>query len=137
MAETHDAGVDVAVQHARKRLKATDPSPFSDDAFSTLQKKTSEYIRELVAESRRISKRYRATTVSPEYVDLASWHLMASKRTRVSRLLGALGGVFLGVSLSGLILMARVDQVSAVFILLLAVFGILGTTLLALGIGGD
>ena len=76
------------VEQAENQLQATDSSPFSPPAFSTLKDKIAQHITELINESVKVSKRHRADTVSAAHVERASEYLVTSTSRRIYRHLG-------------------------------------------------
>lgn len=74
----------------------TPGSLFSDNAFSVFKEKVNEYLLSLIIESNKISKRNKTDQISADHVVQASTCLMSKNRSKISQLLGTLGGILLG-----------------------------------------
>lgn len=114
-----------------------DVSPFSTSAFETLKAKISEYVAELLNESTKVSKRYRADTVSAAHVERAAEYLVSSTSRRIYRHLGTVGGILLGATLSNILAMIVANQYTGVGTVLSVALGIIGAFAIALHIAKD
>ncbi len=127
-----------ALERANRMLTLTaNPAPFSDAAFAVLRAIISTFIADLVAESRRVSERYRADTVSAAHVERASEYLVASSTRALFRHIGTLGGVFLGAGLSTLLSMATAATFPRLPTLLAAVTSLVGAFMVALHVAKE
>ena len=75
----------------------------SQGAFESLKDRVSEYIIEIVDQSYRISRHQSVDIISAVHVNRAAEHLIATPARKVYRYIGAVGGVFFGVSLSSVV----------------------------------
>jgi hypothetical protein len=131
------AQANAVVASAGVHLDSIDSSPFSPPAFGLLKEKIGQHITELVNESVKVSKRYRADTVSAAHVERASEYLVASTSRKVYRHLGTVGGVLLGAALSNLLSMSVVGQYTGAGTILSAALGVIGAFMIALHIAKD
>jgi hypothetical protein len=129
--------LDGVSQEAETRLRGIDPAPFSTAAFEALTARISQYMKELVNESIKVSKRHRADTVSAAHVERASEYLVSSAGRRFFRHVGTLGGILLGASLSNLMAMSVQAQYTGMGTMLSAGLGIVGAFMIALHIARD
>lgn len=129
--------VEEILKNAEKVLANTEHLPFSSSAFELLKAKIGEYISMLVAESSKVSKRYKADSISAVNVERASEYLLTSSSRRFFRHLGTVGGILLGASLSNFLSMATTNQYATMGILVSAGLGIVGAFLIALNIAKD
>jgi hypothetical protein len=74
----------------------TPGSLFSDNAFLVFKEKVNEYFLSLIIESNKISKRNKTEQISADHVEQASANLISNNRSKISQLLGTLGGILLG-----------------------------------------
>lgn len=125
------------VEDADARLKNIDTLPFSPPAFVTLKGKVAQYVRDLINESVKVSKRHQADTVSAAHVDRASEYLVSSTFKRLYRHLGTVGGILLGAALSNILAMTLAAQYTGAGTIVSAVSGIAGSFMIALSIAKD
>jgi hypothetical protein len=125
------------VDKADANLQVSDSSPFSPPAFSLLKAKIADYVKELVNESSKVSKRHRADTISAAHVERASEYLVTSTSRRFYRHLGTLGGVLMGAALSSILTMTVVGEYTGGGTILSATLGIVGAFMIALHIAKD
>lgn len=125
------------LETAETHLSSVDTGPFSENAFSLLQEKISEYIQELIYESDRVSQRQGVDSISQLHVQRASEYLTSGARRKYMRHLGAIGGVLLGAALSNIITMVSNDSSTSTGILLAFGFAALGSSLVAFHMAGD
>src|SRR2546421_8245456 len=95
----------VELQHIHQGL-------FSAEGFQRLKDRSNEYIGELTVESVKVAKRHQSDSVSPAYVDQASEHLVSGKPARWQKVLGGIGGMFLGVGFTAVVAMIQTAQYS-------------------------
>jgi hypothetical protein len=86
---------------------------FSAPAFHLVKLKISDYVRSLIIESSKISRRRRADVISAAHVEEASDYLVTSSSRRWFRHIGTVGGILLGASLSNFLSMTTGNQYSA------------------------
>nr|VFJ45837.1 MAG: hypothetical protein BECKFW1821A_GA0114235_101121 [Candidatus Kentron sp. FW] len=125
------------IKQVEAQFQTLDPSPFSPPAFKTLEIKIGEYVSELVNESVKVSKRYRADTVSAAHVERASEYLVANTSRRVYRHLGTIGGVLLGAAISNILAMSLAGQYTGEGAISSTVLGVIGAFMIALHIAKD
>ena len=101
---------DEVLSSALRRLDGADPGPFSPQAFRILKLKISAYVRSLIVESAKISRRSRADVISAAHVEQASDYLVTTSSRRWIRHVGTVGGIFLGASLSNFLAMTTGNQ---------------------------
>jgi hypothetical protein len=125
------------ISKANDNLQNLDPTPFSENAFTVLKEKISDYIGQLVSESSKVAKRYRADTISAAHVDRASEYLVANTSRRFFRHLGTLGGLLLGASLSNLLSMTTSATYTTLGIVITTALGLIGAFMVATHISKD
>jgi len=128
---------DALVQAAERGVENLDPGPFSPQAFHALKMKVSGYVRALVVESARISRRRRADVISASHVEQASDYLVTSSSRRWLRHLGTVGGIFLGAALSNFLAMTTSSQYTTTGVVVSATLAIIGAFGVAFHIGRE
>jgi hypothetical protein len=123
--------------HGALGTGAIDAQPFSPPAFETLKAKISEYLRDLLTESIKVSRRYNADTVSAAHVERAAEYLVSSMSRRLFRHVGTVGGILFGAALSNLLTMTLAGQFTSSGTLLSAALGFVGAFMVALHIAKD
>lgn len=129
--------IDGIIAHANGALGNIDVQPFSPPAFAVLKGKISEYLRDLLAESIKVSKRHNADTVSAAHVERAAEYLVSSTSRRLFRHVGTVGGILFGAALSNLLAMTLAGQFTSSGTLLSASLGFVGAFMVALHIAKD
>ena len=124
-------------KHDENELLNLDPYPFSPKAFKFLKDQISQYIKELVSESIRVSKRHRSDTVSIADIERASEYLIFSIRRKIFRHVGMLGGIFFGIALSTFISMWMISQYTKNGFLVSLLFGVTGSIMITLHVSKD
>ena len=132
-----EQAAEVTIKEAETNLKGIDPSPFSPPAFSALKSKIGQHLTDLINESIKVSKRYRADTVSAAHVERASEYLVTSTSRKFYRHLGTVGGILLGAALSNILAMTLAGQYTGGGTILSAALGICGAFMIALHIAKD
>ncbi len=123
---------------ANQELDSIEHKPFSEKAFNLLKTYISIYISELVVESIRNSKRGKADSVSASHVEKASSYLISKRRGKMRQLMGTIGGIFLGATMSNVLGIAiNGDQVTSTGYIFTIAFAILGAFLIAWNLLGD
>nr|VFJ62417.1 MAG: hypothetical protein BECKFW1821C_GA0114237_100249 [Candidatus Kentron sp. FW] len=125
------------IKQVEAQFQTLDPSPFSPPAFKTLKAKIGEYVSELVNESVKASKRYRADTVSVTHVERASEYLVANTSRRIYRHLGTIGGVLLGAAISNILAMILVGRYTGGGTISSVTLGIIGAFMITLHMARD
>lgn len=136
MAE-QDRNIDPIIQEAEHQLANVDSAPFSAQAFHLLKVKISSYVRSLISESGRISRRRRADIISAAHVEEASDYLVTSSSHRWFRHVGTVGGILLGAALSNFLSMTTASQYSGIGVTVSALLAIIGAFGVALHIGRE
>ena len=136
MADSPDP-VAETLREANELLEAVESKPFSPQGFVALRVAVTRHIAELIAESRKVAKRYRADTISAAHVERANEYLITSTTRRFWRHVGTIGGIFLGACVSITAGMFVTERFPVIGILTSIGFGILGAFLTALHIGRD
>lgn len=131
----HEA--DVLLEEAEHDLTNVDAGPFSAKAFHLVKLKVSDYVRSLIIESSKISRRRRADVISAAHVEEASDYLVTSSSRRWFRHIGTVGGILLGASLSNFLSMTTGNQYSATGVIVSAILAVVGAFGVALHIGKD
>ncbi len=114
------------IKTAEVELQQISPGLFSAEGFQRLTERINEFIGELTVESVKVAKRHQSDSVSPAYVDQASEHLVSGKPARWQRVLGGIGGIFLGVGLTAVVAMIQSAQYSTRGVVLSVVCIIVG-----------
>ena len=114
------------IKTAEVELRQISPGLFSAEGFQRLTERINEFIGELTVESVKVAKRHQSDSVSPAYVDQASEHLVSGKPARWQRVLGGIGGIFLGVGLTAVVAMIQSAQYSTRGVVLSVVCIIVG-----------
>ena len=74
--------VNAIIQEAEHHFADLDSGPFSPQAFHILKLKISAYVRSLIVESAKVSRRRRADVISAAHVEQASEYLVSSSSHR-------------------------------------------------------
>jgi len=122
---------------AGQALEHVDPGPFSAQAFHLLKLKVADYVRSLIMESSKISRRRRADVISAAHVEQASDYLVTSSSRRWFRHVGTIGGILLGASLSNFLAMTTGNQYSATGVTISVLLAVIGAFGVALHIGKE
>lgn len=117
---------------ARQQLADVSHTPFSPEGFSAVQDQIDRYIGDLILESVRIMDRRQADTVSRRYVQQASENLVATSRRRLFTLVGTVGGILLGASVTTYLDIIRTGSPTTSEVIVAAVLGIVGVFMTAL-----
>jgi hypothetical protein len=117
---------------ARRQLANISHTPFSEEGFNALQDEVEEYIADLTLESVRIMERRQADTISRKYVQQASENLVASTRRRLFTLVGTVGGILLGASVSSYFEIIRRGATTVPETLVATTFAVVGVFMIAL-----
>jgi len=129
---------DIEKAHAIEfQLPNFNQSPFSSAACNILKTKIEQYIKDLINESVKVSKRHQADIVSVAHVKQASDFLVSSTSRRIYRHLGTVGGVLLGATLSNILTMTLSSQYTGGGTILSITLGIIGAFMIALQIAKD
>lgn len=128
---------DEVLNRAELELRRIAPGPFSPQAFRILKLKVSDYVRSLIVESGKMSRRGRADVISAAHVEQASDYLVTSSSRRWLRHLGTVGGILLGASLSNFLSMTTSNQYSATGVVVSALLAAVGAFGVALHIGKE
>lgn len=114
-----------------------DEKIFTNEAFDLVKKKISEYINDLLGESRRNSQRQKDEAIMVSHVEKASNYLTSKKRGVGNQLLGTLGGVFLGATMSNLLsLLLNGGNIGVTALITIVVFAIVGSFMVAISLTG-
>jgi len=109
--------------------------PFTKQAFDKFREKIGIYISSLYVESQKIAKRHKADNISESHIDLASEYLIKNKAGRISKLLGILGGTFLGATVSNLLAMTVLGQTyETLGLVITIILGIIGSFLIGINL---
>jgi hypothetical protein len=127
--------LDAVIGEAERRLGDVDSGSFSPQPFHFLKLKVSEYVRSLVIESAKLSRRHRADVISAAHVEQASDYLVSRSSHRWFRHIGTVGGILLGASLSNFLAMTTAAQYSAIGVIISAALAVVGAFGVALHIG--
>jgi len=100
------------IKSAEVELRHIHPGLFSSEGFHRLTERINEYIGELTVESVKVAKRHQSNSVSPAYVDQASEHLVSGRPAKWQKVVGGIGGMFLGVGFTGVVTMIQSAQYS-------------------------
>lgn len=128
---------DTIIQDAERQLAGVDTAAFSPQAFRVLKLKIAAYVRSVITESAKISRRKRADVISAAHVEEASDYLVSSPSHRWFRHIGTVGGILLGASLSNFLSMTTTGQYSAAGVTVSAVLAVVGAFGVALHIGRE
>lgn len=110
-------------------------SPFSKKGFEKYKDKIAVYISSLYVESQKTAKRHKADNVSESHVEHASSYLIKNNDSKVSKLLGILGGTFLGATISNLLAMTVLGQTfETLGLVITIILGILGSFLIGINL---
>lgn len=109
--------------------------PFTKKAFAKFKERVGVYISALYIESLKTAKRHQADNISEIHVDTASEYLIKNNRSKVSKLLGILGGTFLGATISNLLAMTALNQTYNTIGIITTIFlGIVGSFLIGINL---
>lgn len=125
------------VDRVEPALLAIDHKSFSPAAFSALKARVAQYIDDLVEESANARKRDSSDIISVKHIQIASAHLTQSRRNRIYKQSGMLGGVLLGTCLSNLYPMITTNHVTVSGLLFTLASGIAGAVLSVISLMKD
>lgn len=109
--------------------------PFTKQAFDKFKEKIGVYISSLYVESQKTAKRHKADNISESHIDLASEYLIKNKDSKISKLLGILGGTFLGATVSNLLAMTILGQTyETLGLVVTIILGIIGSFLIGINL---
>jgi hypothetical protein len=107
--------------------------PFTKRGFSKFKEKVGVYLSSLYIESQKTAKRHKADNISESHVETASGYLIKNNDSKVSKLMGVLGGVFLGAAVSNLLAITVLGQTfSNSGIVITIILGILGSFMIGI-----
>jgi len=92
--------IEKIIKGIEEDLNKIQPDPFSDKAFKILKGKISTYIKELIKESIKNSKRENLDSVSATHVEKASDYLVSPTKNKWNHLITTIGGVILGAAIT-------------------------------------
>ena len=102
--------------------------PFTKKGFSKYKEKIAVYISALFIESQKTAKRHKTDNVSESHVETASSYLIKNRESKTSKLMGVLGGVFLGAAVSNILALTVLGQsFTTVGLVTTVVLGIIGS----------
>lgn len=120
--------VEYTTQHIAK-------APFTIQGFNKFKEKTDVYISSLYVESQKTAKRHKADNISESHIDIASEYLIKNKDSKISKLLGILGGTFLGATVSNLLAMTVLGQkFETIGLVITIILGIIGSFLIGINL---
>lgn len=122
----HEQEVERLLIQADDQLHGEHSQPFSPQAFQLLKQRISSYIRLLVLESYKNSRRHRVDTISSTHVEQANDYLVTNTASRGMRLFGIVGGILLGASVSSFLTMTTSNQYTTAGVLISTAFAVLG-----------
>ncbi len=109
--------------------------PFTKQAFDKFKEKIGIYISSLYIESQKTAKRHKADNISESHIYLASEYLIKNKDSKISKLLGILGGTFLGATVSNLLAMTVLGQTfETLGLITTIILGIIGSFLIGINL---
>ena len=109
--------------------------PFTKKAFKKFKEKVGVYVSALYIESLKTANRHQADNISEVHVNSASEYLIKNNRNRTSKLIGILGGTFLGATISNLLAMTALDQSpNTLGIVITILLGIVGSFLIGINL---
>ncbi len=113
---------------SKEQLEELDNRPFSKKAFNLLNHKVSTYISDLISESSKNSRREKLDGISETHVEKASSYLIAKSRSKIKNLLGTIGGILLGATVSNVVTIlssnsAGISTTNVVATIILAIVG--------------
>lgn len=127
-----------AIKEANNELDKLKISPFSEKAYITLKDKISEFIGQLITESIKISKREHSDLISQTQVEQATANLISKRKSKSNYIIGTLGGILLGSTISNIFGMLILNQVfSTVGIILTLLTGIIGTFMVTINVKNE
>ena len=118
-------------------IKAVNPAPLSEPAFSMLKAKVTQYLSDLIRESDAVRKRDNVESISMKHIEIASENLILRSRKKVYKLAGTIGGLALGTMISTLCAMVLVSQFPTSGVVICATSGSVGGFLLAVSLMKD
>lgn len=109
--------------------------PFTKKAFDKFKEKIGVYISALYIESLKTAKRHKTDNISESHVDTASDYLIKNSDSKISKLLGILGGTFLGATISNILAMTTLGQTfSTTGLVTTIILGIVGSFLIGINL---
>lgn len=112
--------------------------PFSKKAFDKFKERIGIYISALYIESLKTAKRHKTDNISESHVETASSYLIKNSENKFSKLLGILGGTFLGATISNILAMTALGQTfNTVGLVTTIILGIIGSFLIGINLMKD
>lgn len=120
-------------------LRQVDPETFSfsPQAFSALQKNIKAYVRDLITESTRESKRQQADVVSRSHVERAAGFLVTGSEKKRAKHMGTIGGLLAGAGGGLLLSMVQAGKYDTVPLVIAVLLLAIGLTMIGYQIGKE
>ena len=112
-------------------LNEKEQGPFTKSGFKNLKEKITTFADDLIVESNRIAKRHGTDDISAVHVEAANRHLVTSSRNKTLAIIGSIGGICLGGSLSNVFNILNGTSASTTSIVVTTGLGIAGAFLMA------
>ena len=124
------------ILEANSILTNIEHKPFSKKAFELLKEKFSIYATLLITESVRNAKNSKMDNVSASHIEKASEYLVSKNIKKSSKLIGTIGGVLLGATISNILSMSTSspNEFSIYGIISTVILGIVGSFMIAINI---
>lgn len=112
--------------------------PFTTKAFEKFKAKIGVYISSLYNESLKTARRHKTDNISESHVDTASSYLIKNRDSKVSKLLGILGGALLGAAISNIFALTILGQLfNTLGLVMTIVVGVIGGFLIGINLMKD
>ena len=123
--------VDFTLQHVSNK-------PFTKEAFMKFKERIGIYISSLFNESQKTATRNQTDDISASHVEAASKYLIKNQESKLNKLWGILGGIFLGATVSNILSITVLgQQFSTIGLVTTIVLGAIGSFLIAINIIKD
>jgi len=135
--ELYEQDLKNLLSQTNEKLQQEEDKLFTAKAFELLKNKIADYIADLVIESKRNSNRLKDEAIMISHVEKASNYLTSKKRGVGNQLLGTIGGVFLGATMSNILgLVINEGDVTITGLILVTVFAVTGTFMVSISLLG-
>jgi hypothetical protein len=107
--------------------------PFTPKGFIRYKEKINIYISTLYIEAQKTAIRHKTDNISVNHVNTAASYLVRNHESKISKLLGILGGALLGATISSVLAMTVLGQsFSTMGLVTTIVLGIIGSFLIGI-----
>jgi hypothetical protein len=127
--------LEILLNDVEHTLQNVSNKPFTQEAFAKFKERIGIYISSLFNESQKTAFRNKTDNISSSHVESASQYLIKNQTSKVNKLWGILGGVFLGATVSNVLSMTVLgQQFSTIGLVVTILLGAIGSFLIGINI---